>query len=154
ITKELALLAYTELFELHSEEPKSNYQKWFGTAEQSHLTTVRAQFAKIIQQTTSLQTTRFTYACRLCDFKTGSGQEWMIAYINAALYEKINLCAQFWTQPSYNTGSQAGTLIRAFLQFTEHGRTPDFYITPAEVITLAHQNPERAISNAESYKYL
>ena len=68
-------------------------------------------------------------------------------------YGAIHLCEGFWNAPATGTDSKTGTLIQAASHFTRNGATRDWMLGQAGCKTLATDNPERSVNNADSYEY-
>ena len=65
----------------------------------------------------------------------------------------IYLCGAFWNAPATGTDSKAGTLVHEASHFTVNGGTQDYAYGQAECKSLAINNPDEAIFNADSHEY-
>ncbi|HEU4744115.1 MAG TPA: M35 family metallo-endopeptidase, partial [Anaerolineales bacterium] len=75
------------------------------------------------------------------------------AYVYPSQPYNIYLCQAFWSAPLSGTDSKAGTLIHEMSHFNVVAGTDDVVYGQAGARTLADENPDAAITNADSHEY-
>ncbi|KXN92732.1 Peptidyl-Lys metalloendopeptidase [Leucoagaricus sp. SymC.cos] len=88
----------------------------------------------------------FTYDCSCTD-------RGVFAYVYPSQFGKIYLCSAFWQAPTTGTDSQGGTLIHEASHFIANGGTDNRVYGQDGYKTLAINDPDLAVDNADSYKY-
>lgn len=118
------------------------YDQWFGDFTDARHEKVRSNLAKIIERMESATFIYFTDGPE-CDSDT-------YAYTTLGSL-RIYLCTGFWNAPAEGDESKAGTMVHEHSHATS--RTDDYEYGKRDCMTLARNNPVKAIRNADSYEY-
>ncbi|KAJ3506279.1 hypothetical protein NLJ89_g6955 [Agrocybe chaxingu] len=133
--------SYTsEHHDMATESPR--YLTWFGAYDAERYDTVFTHFTNINADDFS----SFTYYCDCLDPTA-------YAYVSPDKYGEIHLCDAFWLAPVTGKDSKAGTLIHEASHFTRNGGTEDEAYGTDACQTLAANNPDMAVRNADSHEY-
>lgn len=116
--------------------------KWFGAYEIPRRNLIRSHFDKMAR----FQFSAITYDCTCID--PGS-----YGHVNPSNPGMIVLCGRFWSAPAVGADSKAGSLVALVSEFTVNGGTQGFATGQLKCKQLASNNPERAVSNADSHQY-
>ena len=122
--------------------PGARYTKWFGAADTSRLTKVRANFNAIEAAFTG-QPVNVDCGCKKTYY----------AYVYPNQPYKIYVCKAFWTAPMTGTDSKGGTLVHEMSHFTVVAGTDDWVYGQSGAASLAITDPAKAIDNADSHEY-
>jgi peptidyl-Lys metalloendopeptidase len=118
------------------------YVEWFGVYTASRFDTVKNNFAKIADAMTNAGV---TFDCKC------NGNYYAYVYPNEPY--NIYLCKVFWQAPLSGTDSKAGTLIHEMSHFDVVAGTDDVVYGQAGARQLADEDPNAAITNADSHEY-
>ena len=118
------------------------YLEWFGAYTAARYDTVEGNFMAIADAMTNAG---ITFDCK-CKQK-------YYAYVYPSQPYNIYLCQAFWSAPLSGTDSKAGTLIHEMSHFNVVAGTDDVVYGQAGARTLADENPDAAITNADSHEY-
>lgn len=124
----------------------SRYSTWFGNYHSSRYTTVSQHFDKIYDVIANRQV---NFDCS-CDVDNPGS---IFAYVSPGDPYRVHLCGQFWKASMTGQDSKAGTLIHEMSHFYAVASTDDHAYGRSSVETLANQDPDRAIDNADGYEY-
>ncbi|KXN83040.1 Peptidyl-Lys metalloendopeptidase [Leucoagaricus sp. SymC.cos] len=120
----------------------TRFETWFGTYATPRHDTVQAVLSHISGNSFS----SFTYDCS-CD------DPGVFAYVYPAEFGSIYFCSAFWEAPTTGTDSQGGTLIHEASHFIANGGTSDHVYGQSGCETLATNDPDLAVDNADSFQY-
>ena len=118
------------------------YLEWFGAYTAARYDTAEGNFMAIADAMTNAG---ITFDCK-CKQK-------YYAYVYPSQPYNIYLCQAFWSAPLSGTDSKAGTLIHEMSHFNVVAGTDDVVYGQAGARTLADENPDAAITNADSHEY-
>ena len=117
------------------------YTRWFGAYTPRRYERVIDNFEGIFG---ALVNETLTYDCS-CDDSS-------FAFVYPRRPYDIYLCRAFFAADLLGTDSRAGTLVHELSHFEVVARTDDFAYG-SSTLTLANENPDRAIMNADSHEY-
>ena len=118
------------------------YVRWFGCPDQKRLTKATNNFGKIQQALTGSQIT----------FINSGGNEYGHTVPIFKIFGlKIDLGRDFWTAPLTGQDSRAGTIVHEMSHLV--AGTGDYAYGPQDSQSLAHGNPNHAVTNADSHEY-
>lgn len=118
------------------------YLEWFGAYTASRYNTVESNFTAIADAMTNAG---ITFDCKC--------KQRYYAYVYPSQPYNIYLCQAFWSAPLSGTDSKAGTLIHEMSHFNVVAGTDDVVYGQAGARTLADEDPDAAITNADSHEY-
>ena len=118
------------------------YLEWFGAYSLSRYTTVKNHFVAIAD---AMANAGVTFDCKC--------RQNYYAYVYPNQPYKIYLCRVFWQAPLEGTDSKAGTLIHEMSHFDVVAGTDDVVYGQAGARDLADNDPNAAITNADSHEY-
>ena len=118
------------------------YTTWFGVYSLSRYTTVKQNFTDISD---AMDNAGITFDCKC--------KQNYYAYVYPNDPYKIYLCKVFWQAPLSGTDSKAGTLIHEMSHFNVVAGTDDVVYGQAGAMELASEDPNLAITNADSHEY-
>ena len=119
------------------------YKKWFGQYTASRFSTVLANFDTIAS---TLESDDISYNCA-----GPSCQSSWYAYVYPGGAVEVFLCQQFWNAGTSGVDTRWGTVIHEISH--EVASTDDHVYGQTSCQTLASNDPDRAIDNADSYEY-
>ena len=120
------------------------YLTWFGEYVKNRVENVTQNFRKICY---ILSTQAITFECRAdCD-------PVLISSMTPDIEYEMNLCNGFWELVSSGTNSRPGTIIHEMSHFHVIADTDDMVYGKPNCMNLAANSPEKAINNADNYKY-
>lgn len=120
----------------------TRYKTWFGKHTTTRYGVVASNFKSIYE---ALATKTITFHCD-CDDN-------YYAYVYSNKPYDVYLCKYFWSAPSQGTDSQAGTIIHEVSHFTVVTGTKDHAYGQTNCKSLAKNDPDKAIKNADSHEY-
>ncbi len=132
---------------LNADNRGPRYTTWFGSYNSDRYSTVRGNFTRISDATS---TKSLTFDCSTCPGTPNAGA---YAYVFANQPYRIYLCNAFWAAPNTGTDSRAGTIIHELSHFTVVAGTSDFVYGQTAARNLASTNPSRAVRNADNHEY-
>jgi peptidyl-Lys metalloendopeptidase len=118
------------------------YLEWFGAYTASRYNTVKSNFTDIAYAMTNAG---ITFDCKC--------KQPYYAYVYPNQPYNIYLCKVFWQAPLSGTDSKAGTLIHEMSHFDVVAGTDDVVYGQAGARDLADDDPDAAITNADSHEY-
>ncbi|MEM7257664.1 MAG: M35 family metallo-endopeptidase, partial [Pseudomonadota bacterium] len=118
------------------------YKQWFGAYDTDRFDLVLDTYSNLAA-TLANETIEFNCNCERASW---------YAYVLKSREFEIFICPRFWTAISVGRDSQAGTLIHELTHFFSVNGTSDHAYSTAAV-TLANENPQLAVRNADSYEY-
>ena len=118
------------------------YREWFGVYAEGRWNTVQDHFNRIYS---ALSGRILNF---ICDDTTGA-----FAYVYPSQPYNIYLGRAFWSAPRTGTDSKAGTIIHELSHFTILGDTDDVVYGQSGARSLANNNPNNAVRNADSHEY-
>lgn len=118
------------------------YLEWFGVFSSARYTTVKNHFSAI---STAMNSAGVTFDCKC--------KQNYYAYVYSNQPYTIYLCRVFWTAPLTGTDSKAGTLIHEMSHFDVVAGTDDVAYGQSAARNLADNDPNLAITNADSHEY-
>ncbi|KAI8981241.1 peptidyl-Lys metalloendopeptidase [Trametes punicea] len=122
--------------------PTPRYTTWFGAYTTERHSIVRTHFTHMDGNDFS----SFTYDCS-CDVASA------YAYVYPDRFGYIYLCDAFWKAPTTGTDSQGGTLVHESSHFIANAGTKDYVYGQSAASSLAKNDPEEAIMNADNHEY-
>jgi len=126
-------------------DPTTAYETWFGAVTTSRYDKVRSNMGNILSEFASES---YKIDCSCTDD--------YYAYVYPSdRSHTVYLCNAFWDAPEekFQFNSKPGTLIHELSHFYDVGGTDDHAYGQRAVQTLAINNPNRAIDNADSHEY-
>lgn len=120
----------------------SRYTTWFGVYSSTRYNTVKTHFTAISDAWDNAGVT----------FDCGCKQNYY-AYVYPNQPYNIYLCRVFWQAPLSGTDSKAGTLIHEMSHFDVVASTDDVVYGQSGAKDLAINDPNKAITNADSHEY-
>lgn len=118
------------------------YTTWFGSYTAARWDRVTNNFTKVHD---ALANETITFNCD-CN-------ESYYAYVYPSQPYEIWLCNAFWPAPMTGTDSKAGTVIHEASHFNVVADTDDVAYGHSSCKSLAQNDPNRAIENADSHEY-
>jgi peptidyl-Lys metalloendopeptidase len=118
------------------------YLEWFGAYTSSRYSTVTANFIAI---SNAMDNAGIAFDCKC--------KQPYYAYVYPNQPYNIYLCKVFWQAPLSGTDSKAGTLIHEMSHFNVVAGTDDVVYGQAGARDLADNDPNAAITNADSHEY-
>ena len=118
------------------------YQEWFGAYDGSRYSTVNGHFDRIWD---AVANQNMAFDCTPTDNA--------YAYVYPTKPYVVYLCKLFWTAPLTGTDSQGGTIVHETSHFNVVASTDDHVYGQSGARTLAKNNPNDAIDNADSHEY-
>jgi len=118
------------------------YTTWFGAYTSQRYDTVMANFETIDDALTDESI--------VIDCSCTSG---IYAYVYSNQPYKIYMCNAFWNADDIGTDSRAGTIIHEVSHFSVVADTDDHAYGHSSAQSLADNDPDDAIANADSYEY-
>ncbi|KAH8801955.1 peptidyl-Lys metalloendopeptidase [Flagelloscypha sp. PMI_526] len=120
------------------------YTTWFGTYHSTRRDIVWVHFYLI----SSNNFRQFTYDCTCNDAR-------YYAFVQPHTFGAIGLCGMFWNASMTGTDSKSGTLIHEASHFIQNGGTLDIHKLYGQRAsqTLARDEPDLAVFNADSHEY-
>jgi peptidyl-Lys metalloendopeptidase len=129
-----------------NDRPKAaRYKAWFGLYTDTRYAKVRAHFDKI-QDALANKAVSFDCGCTMAN---------TYAYVHPTQPYKIFLCPNFWSAPAKGnaTDSRPGTLVHETSHFNVVAGTDDIAYGQADAASLAADDPDQAVMNADSHEY-
>lgn len=120
----------------------SRYTTWFGAFSSSRYDRVTDNFTAISD---AMDNAGVAFDCKC--------KQNYYAYVYPNQPYKIYLCKVFWQAPLSGTDSKAGTLIHEMSHFDVVAGTDDVIYGQAGAKQLASEDPNLAITNADSHEY-
>ncbi len=127
---------------LNAGKSDSRYNTWFGPSNTSWFNMVTSHFTSIVD---AMDNAKVTFDC--------SCKKNYYAYVYPAKPYTIYLCKVFWQAPMTGTDSKAGTLIHEMSHFNSVASTNDWVYGQAAAKSLAANDPQKAITNADNHEY-
>ena len=126
------------------------YYTWFGIPDSGRQNTVKTHFENIYS---TLDTKNITFNCGECSTELPNKYNTTYAYVYPTQTYTIYLCGAFWNTTTSGTDSQAGTLVHETSHFSIVAGTSDYAYGKTDCKTLAVNNPNNAVFNADSHEY-
>jgi peptidyl-Lys metalloendopeptidase len=120
----------------------SRYTTWFGVFSTTRYNTVRSNFTAISD---AMDNAGVEFDCKC--------KQPYYAYVYPNQEYKIYLCKVFWQAPLSGTDSKAGTLIHEMSHFDVVAGTDDVVYGQSGAMNLADNDPNAAVTNADSHEY-
>ncbi len=129
-----------------SQQPNSvRYKTWFGTHSAARYSKVSDHYVQI---ESAYRTKAIQIAC-----KGNQCSSNIYAYVFPTAPYKIYVCGAFWAANLSGTDSRAGTLVHEMSHFDVVAGTNDVVYGQSGARQLAAQDPDTAITNADSHEY-
>ncbi|CUA74172.1 hypothetical protein RSOLAG22IIIB_11006 [Rhizoctonia solani] len=128
------------------------YERWFGLFTKHRHDVVRSHFVSMDAHLPSV-----VYDCGTCLVYPGDTYETTVAYLAATTPTNsiIDLCGRFWKIPISGAGlSQSGVILRELLRVENIAGTLDGEGGLSAALSLAEEDPDRAVLNADNYLFL
>ena len=120
----------------------ARYTEWFGAFSSGRWNTVEGNFQAISD---ALDNATIEFDCKC--------KQPYYAYVYPNEPYKVYLCKYFWTAPLTGTDSKAGTIVHEVSHFNVVAGTDDVTYGQNSCRALADNNPNDAITNADSHEY-
>ncbi len=120
----------------------TRYNSWFGDYSSSRHNTVAGNFDSIKD---ALDNKPLTFDC--------SCNQSYFAYVYPNQPYKVYFCKAFWAANETGTDSRAGTIIHEISHFNAVAGTDDIVYGQSGARSLAINNPNDAVQNADSHEY-
>lgn len=124
------------------------YAAWFGAYTPARHSTVQNNFSALSTAFAIQGLNGFDWVCNPADCASN-----VFAYVYPGDPYTIYLCGAFWAANTTGTDSRAGTIIHETTHFTVIAGTQDYVYGQSAAQSLASNDPERAINNADNHEY-
>ncbi|KAF5357494.1 hypothetical protein D9758_012510 [Tetrapyrgos nigripes] len=121
------------------------YETWFGEYNKTRHRTVTKHYANLVEQGYK----NYTYDCGTCD----DNGTFAYVYTEPDAFGTIYLCGAFWRANATGTDSRGGTLVHESTHFTKLAGTADHVYGQSGAKDLAKEDPDEAITNADTHEY-
>ncbi|MFP5285099.1 MAG: M35 family metallo-endopeptidase, partial [Thermoanaerobaculia bacterium] len=121
------------------------YKTWFGACDSTRYQTVTNKVSAI---KSTLNTKTMTFNCA-----PPSNCDGTIAYVYKYSPYTIYLCGAYWNLGDKGYDTKAGTIVHEVSHFAVVADTSDYAYGTSACKTLAQNDPNKAIANADSYEY-
>lgn len=118
------------------------YRRWFGDYSPARYAAVTENYAAVARALSG-ETVAYDCTCTESAF----------AYVFPNSPYDVYMCPAFFRAELWGTDSQAGTIVHELSHFAVLAGTRDFRYGQQSAATLAMEDPDRAIANADSHEY-